>query len=235
MKTIGSILAGGTGSRMGSSMPKQFLLLGGKTVLDHSLNAFQQHSAIDEIYIVTHPDFIPQTQELLQKGYYPKVSRILTGGKERYHSTLSALQACPREECKLIIHDAVRPLVTARMITDCIQALNETAACTTAIPTTDTILVSDDNRRYLQSVLARKFLFNVQTPQAFLKSSLEKAYRKAMTDPAFCPTDDCSVIKRYLPEIGIKLIEGHSTNLKITYPEDLITAEKMLNNKLKAR
>ncbi len=233
MKNIGIILAGGTGSRMGSSMPKQFLFLGEKTVLDHSLSAFQQHSAIDEIYIVTHRDFIPQTEELLQKSHYPKVARILAGGKERYHSTLSALQACPREECKLIIHDAVRPLVSARMITDCIQALDETAACTTAIPTTDTILVSDDNRCYLQSVPARKFLFNVQTPQAFFKSSLEKAYQKAMADPTFCPTDDCSVINRYLPEIKIKIIEGHSTNLKITYPEDLVTAEKILNNQHK--
>lgn len=235
MKNIGIILAGGTGLRMGSSIPKQFLLLEGKTVLDHSLSAFQQHSAIDEIYIVTHPGFISQTEELLQTGRYPKVTRLLTGGKERYHSTLSALQACPREECKLVIHDAVRPLVTARMITDCIQALNETAACTTAIPTTDTILVSDDNRCYLQSVPARKFLFNVQTPQAFLKSFLEKAYQKAMADPAFCPTDDCSVINRYFPELKIKLIEGHSTNLKITYPEDLITAEKILKNNLKDR
>lgn len=231
MKNIGIILAGGTGRRMGSSVPKQFLLLGERTVLEHSISAFQQHSSIDEIYVVTHPDYILQTRELLAKGHYSKITRILAGGKERYDSTLSALRACPCEECRLLIHDAVRPFVSARMITGCIEALNETAACTTAVPTTDTILVSDESRLYLQSVPCRKFLFNVQTPQAFLKSFLEKAYRKAIADPAFSPTDDCSVIKRYLPEVKIKIIDGHHTNLKITCPEDLAVAEKMLEKK----
>lgn len=98
----------------------------------------------------------------------------------------------------------------------------------TAIPSTDTILFSDSTHDYIQEIPDRKFLFNVQTPQAFKKSILEQAYQSALTDPDFHPTDDCGVIQKYLPEIKIKIVAGNPANLKITYPEDLGIAEKLL-------
>lgn len=229
MKNIGIILAGGSGHRMGSHLPKQFLTLLGKTVLEHSLSAFQLHPDIDEIFIVTHAAYIEKTETIVGQSGFSKVTRILTGGAERYHSTLAALQVCPQAECNLIIHDAVRPLVSQQMITDCIWALEQFAACTTAIPSTDTILVSDATHQYIQDIPTRSFLFNVQTPQAFRKNTLLEVYKTGLQDPAFQPTDDCGVIQKYKPELRIKIVPGHSSNLKITYPEDLITAEKLLS------
>lgn len=214
---------------MGSALPKQFLPLAGKTVLEYSLDAFQQHEGIDEIFVVTHADFTGKTEAILKQHPCPKVTRILTGGSERYHSTLAALQACPETECNLIIHDAVRPLVSRQMISDCIAQLRTYPACTTAVPTTDTILCSDATHTAVREIPERHFLFNVQTPQVFRKSVLAAAYEKIGRDPDFHPTDDCGVVKRFLPEVEIRIIPGSRSNLKITYPEDLVQAEKLLS------
>ncbi len=229
MKNIGIILAGGSGLRMGNKLPKQFLTLSGQTILEYSLNAFQQNKDIDEIFIVIQTNFIEKIKEILHQRPFSKVTQLLSGGSERYHSTLAALKACPQTDCNLIIHDAVRPLISQQMISDCIQQLKEEVACTTAIPSTDTILYSDSTHTYIQDIPARHFLFNVQTPQAFRKSILTAAYEKIGQDPAFHPTDDCGVVKKFLPEVKIKIIPGSNSNLKITYPEDLITAEKLLS------
>lgn len=231
MKNIGIILAGGSGHRMRHPLPKQFMTFCGQTVLEHTLHAFQLHPDIDEIFVVTHADYIAETEKILQKGLFPKVTQILNGGAERYHSTLSALRACPPMECNLFIHDAVRPLVSQEIISNCVQALEQHMACTAAIPSTDTILFSDSTYDYIQEIPDRKFLFNVQTPQAFKKSILEQAYQSALTDPDFHSTDDCGVIQKYLPEIKIKIVAGNPENLKITYPEDLGIAEKLLSQR----
>ena len=229
MKNIGIILAGGSGQRMGSELPKQFLSLVGKTILEHSVSAFQANPDIQEVFIVTHSDYIESTKKTVNKECYSKVSQILAGGSERYHSTLAALKACSDSECNLIIHDAVRPLVSQQMITDCIHGLEHYKACTIAVPSTDTILVSDHNHCYIQEIPARSFLFHVQTPQGFKKTTLEHAYSQGLKDIDFQTTDDCGVVKKYLPEVQIKIITGSSSNLKITYPEDLLTAEKTLS------
>ncbi len=229
MKNIGIILAGGSGQRMGNALPKQFLPLAGQTILEYSLDAFQRHEGIDEIFIVTRAEFMEKTEEILRQHPRSKVTRILPGGSERYHSTLAALQACPATDCNLIIHDAVRPLVSRQMISDCLAQLQTHPACTTAVPTTDTILCSDATRTVVREIPERRFLFNVQTPQAFRKSILIAAYEKIGQDPDFHPTDDCGVVKRFLPGIDIKIVPGSHSNLKITYPEDLVQAEKLLS------
>ena len=115
------------------------------------------------------------------------------------------------------------------MITDCICGLEDYKACTIAVPSTDTILVSDSSHCYIQEIPVRNFLFNVQTPQAFKKSTLEQAYSQGLKDSSFQATDDCGAVKKYLPEIQIKIITGSTSNIKITYPEDLLTAEKILS------
>lgn len=180
METIGIILAGGSGHRIGGNIPKQFLPLAGKTILEHTVSIFNSHPEITQIFIVTHAQYQEETKRLLQGNDFSKVTQILTGGKERYHSTLSALRACPANECNLIIHDAVRPLVSPQMISACIRALEETEACSTAIPATDTIFVSDQSGKYVSEIPDRNFLFNVQTPQAFRKSILTEAFRRVI-------------------------------------------------------
>ena len=228
MKSIGVILAGGSGRRLGSELPKQFITIAGKTVLAHTLGVFEQNELIDEIIIVVHKDYLNETQEIITKERFGKVRMIIPGGKERYHSTLAALNAYQDTNCKFIIHDAVRLLVTQQMISDTIEALDNCEACTTAIPATDTILQSDATKQFVNAIPDRSTLFQVQTPQGFLANTLREAYNKALTDPCFFSTDDCGVVKRYLPEISIKIIQGSPSNVKLTYKEDISLIERCL-------
>ena len=228
MKSIGVILAGGSGRRLGSELPKQFITIAGKTVLAHTLGVFEQNELIDEIIIVVHKDYLNETQEIVTKERFGKVRMIIPRGKERYHSTLAALNAYQDTNCKFIIHDAVRLLVTQQMISDTIEALDNCEACTTAIPATDTILQSDATKQFVNAIPDRSTLFQVQTPQGFLANTLREAYNKALTDPCFFSTDDCGVVKRYLPEISIKIIQGSPSNVKLTYKEDISIIEKLL-------
>ena len=156
------------------------------------------------------------------------MKHIVPGGKERYASTLAALNVYKEEKCNLIIHDAVRLLVTPQIIEDVIEALENHKACTTAIPSTDTILQSDTSRQFVNNIPDRSTLFQVQTPQGFHSDILTKAYNKALTDPEFSSTDDCGVIQRYIPEIPIKITKGLPFNIKLTYKEDISIVEKLL-------
>ena len=137
------------------------------------------------------------------------------------------------EPCHLIIHDAVRLLVTSLIIDHVIEALESHAACTAAIPSTDTILQSDTSRQFVDNIPDRSTLFQVQTPQGFHSDILTEAYNKALSDPEFFSTDDCGVVKRYLPETPIKITQGLPFNIKLTYKEDLSIIERLLLSELK--
>ena len=228
-KNIAVILAGGSGSRFGADRPKQFLEVAGKMIIEHTIEAFHRHEGIDEIAIVTRHDYVSEVQQMAERNAYTKVRHVLCGGKERYHSTLAALQAYSDTEGHMLIHDAVRPLVTQRIITDCLTALREYDAVDVAVPTTDTIIELDPQGR-LSRIPQRSLLRNVQTPQAFTISTLRRAFTLALQDPAFLPTDDISVVFRYLPDTPITVVNGDTTNIKITYPEDLAFAERNLTH-----
>ena len=144
MKNIAVILAGGIGQRLGDSTPKQFLKVAGKKVIEHTIDVFQNHPHIDEIVIVSNSDYVQEVENLAVKNEYSKLKKILQGGKERYHSSLAAINAY-NDEVNLIFHDAVRPLVNDRIISDCILALEKYNAVDVAIPTTDTIIKVEDN------------------------------------------------------------------------------------------
>ena len=228
MKNIGVILAGGSGRRLGSELPKQFIVIAGKTVLAHTLYTFESHERIDEIILVVHKDYIKETEEIVRLEGFQKVKHIVPDGKERYHSTLAALNVYKDEPCHLIIPAAVRLLVTSRIIDHVIEALESHAACTAAIPSTDTILQSDTSRQFVDNIPDRSTLFQVQTPQGFHSDILTEAYNKALSDPEFFSTDDCGVVKRYLPETPIKITQGLPFNIKLTYKEDISIIEKLL-------
>lgn len=227
-KNIGVILAGGSGRRLESTLPKQFIVIAGKTVLAHTLDTFEKHEHIDEIIIVVHKDYIHETEQIVRLEKFQKVKHIVPGGKERYDSTLAALNVYQNEKCNLIIHDAVRLLVTAKIIDGVIEALQYYQACTTAIPSTDTILQSDSSHQFVNHIPDRSTLFQVQTPQGFHSDILTEAYRRALADPEFFSTDDCGVVKRYMPEIIIKITKGLPFNIKLTYKEDVSIIEKLL-------
>ena len=174
MKNIAIILAGGTGQRLGDSIPKQFLKVAGKKVIEHTLDVFQNHPQIDEIAVVSNPNFLNEIENIAIKNNYTKLKKILQGGKERYHSSLSAINAYDGDkEINLIFHDAVRPLVNDRIISDCIAALDKYKAVDVAIKTTDTIIKVNEDE-YITGIPARDYLRNGQTPQAFKLSTIKQ-------------------------------------------------------------
>lgn len=228
MKNVAIILAGGSGSRLGADRPKQFLHVAGKTIMEHSIEAFHKNERIDEIAIVSKADFVMDVEKIAKRNGYAKVKHVLCGGKERYHSSLAALNAYTDSDVCLLIHDCVRPLVSQRIIDDCIDALQDFEAVDVAIPATDTIIELDDEGN-IARIPQRKMLRNAQTPQCFRRDTLRKAFDMALKDPNFIPTDDATVVFTYLPEVPIKVVNGETTNIKVTYKEDLELAEKLLS------
>lgn len=226
--TVAVLLAGGSGSRFGSERPKQFLEVAGKSILAHTIDVFESHPLIDEIAIVTRADSLEETQKIVTEGGYQKVRRLLTGGRERYHSSLSAINAYTDDDTRLLIHDAVRPMVSHRIISDCIHALDRYEAVDVAVPATDTIIRVDENDCIVETP-PRAMLRNVQTPQGFRRGTISRAYDIGLRDPAFVTTDDCGVVHHYLPDTPIYVVRGEVTNIKITYPEDLLMLEGKVN------
>lgn len=223
---VAILLAGGSGQRFGADRPKQFVCIGDRTVLEHSLAAFEQSPHIDAILIVSHPQHLDEVRELLPSSQHPKLLSVVAGGAERQDSTLNALRALaqitdsPLEQIRILIHDAVRPAVSQSIIERVYTALHTHQAANLVVPVTDTLLEINDNGT-TAAMPSRARFRRVQTPQGFHAATLQHAYDVALTDPNFQATDDCGVVFRYLPEVEIVLVEGEQRNIKLTYPEDL--------------
>lgn len=231
-KNVAIILAGGSGSRLGSEIPKQFMCVGGKQIIEHSIEAFEHCERIDEICIVCKAEYVPQVEEIVSKNRYTKVRRILKGGRERYDSSLAAIHAYTDNDTNLLFHDAVRPMVSERIINDCIDALSQYNAVDVAVKTTDTIIRVDEND-CITDIPNRAYLRNVQTPQCFKRGIISRAYEVALAAPNFVTTDDCGTVRRYLPEEPIYVVEGETTNIKLTYKEDIILLDILLRKRNK--
>lgn len=228
MRNIAVILAGGVGNRMGYATPKQFYKVAGKTVIEHTVDAFEKNRHIDEIAIVMNPSCIGQMEDILLRNTWKKVKRLLKGGSERYMSSLSAIAAYENgEEVNLLFHDAVRPLVSQRIIDDVAEALEHYRAIDVAVPATDTIISVDDMGEYITDIPKRSMLRRGQTPQAFRLSVIREAYKKALADEHFVSTDDCGTVIKYLPEVPIYVVNGEESNMKLTYKEDTYLMDKL--------
>lgn len=230
---VAILLAGGSGHRFGADRPKQFVRIGERTVLEHSLAAFEQSPHIDAILIVSHPQHLDEVRELLPSSQHPKLLAVVAGGAERQDSTLNALRALaqitdsPLEQIRILIHDAVRPAVSQSIIERVCTALHTHQAANLVVPVTDTLLEVNDNGT-TAAMPSRARYRRVQTPQGFHAATLQHAYDVALTDPNFQATDDCGVVFRYLPEVEIVLVEGEQRNIKLTYPEDLHVLHHLL-------
>ena len=223
-KNIAVILAGGIGSRLGLSTPKQFFKVAGKMVVEHTVDVFEHNPRIDEIAIVSNPFYVADFESIIIKNGWKKVLKILKGGEERYHSSLSAIRAYEGCEVNLIFHDAVRPLVSQRILNDVIDALADYEAIDVAMPATDTIIQTDGD--FIESIPDRSRLRRGQTPQAFRLETIRKAYDIALKDPAFKVTDDCGVVVKYLPDVPVYVVMGEESNMKLTYKEDTYLLDK---------
>ncbi|PFG31879.1 bifunctional cytidylyltransferase/SDR family oxidoreductase [Paramicrobacterium agarici] len=226
MRTVAVILAGGVGVRVGLGIPKQLIKIAGKAIVEHTLEAIENNSHIDEIIIMMNADSIHELDHLQKSGQFSKLTRILPGGETRNATTRLALAALPDEECKVLFHDAVRPFIDDRIIDDCVRALDSYDAVDTAIRSADTIIQVDDDG-CISDMPDRSVLRRGQTPQAFKISTIRRAYEIATEDPEFKATDDCGVIFKYLPDIKIYVVEGTGENMKVTEPIDIHIADKI--------
>lgn len=232
MRNVAIILAGGVGSRLGMNQPKQFLKVAGRTIFEHTVEVFQKHGNIDEIVIVMNISYVHDAEAMVQKNKWTKVKKILCGGKDRYESSLTAINAYEcNEAVNLIFHDAVRPLVSNRIIDDVITALDTYKAVDVAISSVDTIIALDDSKSVIEDIPDRNYLNRGQTPQGFKLEVIKKAYETALQDPDFKATDDCGIVKKYLPEVPIYVVAGEESNIKLTYPEDVYLLDKLFQIK----
>lgn len=229
MKNIAVILSGGSGSRFGGALPKQFTKLAGKAIIEYTIDVFEQSHLVDEILIVSQTHHIDRTWGIIKNNKWTKVSKVITGGKERFDSTYSALQALKdyHPDSKVLFHDAVRPLVNNTIIANCYEALDRFEAVDVVIPSADTLVeVYDDG--CIANIPNRSMMRRGQTPQGFKLGSIVLAYQKAIEANRYVFTCDCGVIRAMLPHIRVATVEGSERNIKVTHPMDLFTAEKYL-------
>jgi len=217
------IVAGGSGSRMQSSLPKQFLLLNGKPVLMHTIEAFEQSAFKSSIILVLPEAYHTYWQQLIEEYSFSIPHQLVTGGETRFHSVKNGLDLITDTEALVAVQDAVRPLVSSSIIDEAYRCAAEHGTAVVAVKSRDSIRQVRDGKSVS---LIRDEIYLVQTPQTFRASLLRKAYEQPF-DTRF--TDDASVVEQYGAEI--KLTEGDHSNIKITFPEDIAIAELLLSKK----
>ncbi|WP_029146211.1 bifunctional cytidylyltransferase/SDR family oxidoreductase [Microbacterium luticocti] len=225
-RTVAVVLAGGIGVRVGLGIPKQLIKIAGKAIVEHTVEALSASPLVDEIIIMMNAASLSELDHLLSADRFPKLSRILPGGPTRSDTTQLALAAIDGDDTKVLLHDAVRPFIDQRIISDCVQALDRFDAVDTAIASADTIIRIDGDGR-IADIPDRSTLRRGQTPQAFRLATIRRAYELASADPDFHATDDCGVVFRYLPEVPIHVVDGTAENMKVTEPIDVHIADKL--------
>ena len=227
------ILAGGIGSRMGiQDMPKQFLMLGNKPIIIHTIEKFMVVPSIERVYVAVHSNWLAYFDDLVEKYLPTYRDRImaLDGGKERNDSILNIIrhikaQGPVSDDAMLITHDAVRPFVSYRMILDNIAALEIYDAADTVVMANDTIVESTDGKAITQ-IPNRAHMFQGQTPQTFKINQFEQLFEELSEQERQILTDACKVFVLKGKQVG--LVTGEYSNLKITTVTDLKIAEAML-------
>lgn len=219
MKQYSIIVAGGSGSRMNSTIPKQFMLLNKQPVLMHTLKIFEQFdAAIEQILVLPENQF--DLWEKLCVSYDFKLKyKLVAGGENRFSSVKNGLNAIENKEGIVFIHDGVRPLVSIDTLSRCLKSTVENGNAVPVMPVVETLrkVEGDDN-----IIVDRSQYFHIQTPQVFQLNEIKAAYQLGY-DPSF--TDDTSVLERLGKKIN--MVEGNPENIKITHPQDLIVAEAL--------
>ncbi len=230
------ILSGGSGSRFGNdNMPKQFADVYGKTILDYCLSNFNNHPEVHKIVVVSNPEHIQRTKQIAIGTKFNKIVSVIEGGASRGESSFIGLKEIARLEnhspnVKVLIQDAVRPNTDKSIISSVINELKTCRAVSVAVPTTDTIYMTAEDKT-LVSIPDRSKLFKAQTPQGFNFDVIFGAYEKLEKVNRFKHTDDTSIVNIVFPDEQIKIIEGSINNIKITFFEDLEYFRQLLKNK----
>lgn len=231
-KVAAIVLAGGTGKRMGSMVQKQYIEIAGKPLLAYALEAFER-SSVDEIIVVTGADDVEFVwNQIVASFHIDKVSQVVPGGKERYHSVYEGLKIL--KNCDIVlIHDGARPLVTEAIIQRAIDEAKASGASVVGMPVKDTIKVADEDGFSIETP-DRNYLWQIQTPQAFSYRLIRQAYDSIMMDDNLQTgiTDDAMVVECQTAH-RVKLVEGSYENLKVTTPEDLTLVKSLLQSRKK--
>lgn len=233
----GVVLAGGIGSRMGNvDKPKQFLKIGKKPIIVHTVEKFLVNSRIDEVIVLCPEQWISYTQDLFKKYGVPmdKLS-IIQGGKTRNDTIMNAISYIEendglQEDTVVVTHDSVRPFLTHRIINDNIDAALKGTACDTVVPATDTIVESKDGK-VISQIPDRSHYYQGQTPQSFRAKHFKQLYNSLTEEEKGILTDAAKVF--VIKGEDVTLVQGETFNIKITYPYDLQLAETLLGGEEK--
>jgi ribitol-5-phosphate 2-dehydrogenase (NADP+) / D-ribitol-5-phosphate cytidylyltransferase len=228
MRVSAILLAGGDGRRFGGELPKQFLRLAGEYVLARSLRAVAA-AGVDRIVVVSHPDWLADTQDLVDAVAPEVPTTVVAGGMTRNESTrngLRSLEATPDET--IVVHDAVRPLVPVDVIRRSIEPVASGAAdvTDTVISSADTLVIVEGED--VVEIPDRSRFRRGQTPQVFRASVLARAYAAAAAAGDLHATDDCALVLRYVPGVRVVAVAGDEANIKITTSLDLVLADRMI-------
>ena len=222
MKVGAIIPAAGSGKRIGTSTPKQFLEIQGKPLLQHTLDVFASCRLIDYVVLVMPcADVDAMGKDWLNS--YEIVRDVVAGGDRRQDSVYNGFNSLAKTTDIVVVHDGVRPFTTPQMITTTVEEAQQHGAAITAIPVSDTIKQAADG--FVKQTVSRDELWRVQTPQAFQYVLLQRAFKKAKED-SYYGTDEGSLVE-YLGE-RVKVVPGSELNIKITTKEDLVLGESLL-------
>ena len=220
------IPAAGIGRRMGSDTPKPYLMLKGKSVLEHTLSCFQDLDSLKQVIVSTSVSYHDQTSEILNRLFDEVETAVVEGGERRQDSIYNAFQKVSPSIQYVAVHDAVRPFIRAGRITECLNVTAETGAAIVGVPVKDTIKrVDADN--IIKQTPDRSELWQAQTPQIFRKDLYGRAYNYAK-DHDVEVTDDASLFEA--AGIDVRIVEGDRENLKLTYPVDFRIAEMLVDS-----
>ena len=228
------VLSAGSGKRMGSSIKKQYMEIEKKPVIAYALQVFEDSFVDEVVLVVGEGDQDYCQKEIVDRYHFSKVKKIVTGGKERYHSVYSGLRAIERSDY-VYIHDGARPFTSEEMLLRLQDAVEQYEACIAAMPVKDTIKIADE-AGMVELTPRRDLVWLVQTPQVFSYSLILHAYEtlisqeQALLQQGVQITDDAMVVET-LTGKKVKLVEGSYQNIKITTPEDLSIAEGFLKEK----
>lgn len=219
------IAAGGKGTRMGAGFNKVFMRLCGDEILLHTMRTFNESPLVDEIIVVTGKDDIERVKTLGKENSITKLAAVTVGGETRRASVYNGI--CEASGDIIAIHDGARCLITQAEIAAVIGDCEKFGAAALGVPCKDTLKAADDDG-FIAGTIDRSKTFQIQTPQVFERDVIIQAHKRAIEDK-FEPTDDCALLECYGGKI--KITEGSYDNIKLTTPEDIAVAEKILSRR----